>query len=746
MNQAKILVVEDESIVSLEIQSRLEELGYEVAGAVYSGEDAVSTSKEISPDLILMDINLRGDIDGIEAANQIKGALNIPIIYMTAYADEETIQRAKVSEPYAYIIKPIEVRELLTSIEIALFKSQMEKKLIESERRFRGLFENATLGLYRMNLDCEVLMANNALITMLGYESLAELNERNNNKDGYLNPNKRNEFINELEKKGSITAFESEWKRKDGSVIYISESASKNIDEFGNAVYEGTVENITERKLAENNLRDSEEILHKVFDNVYNGIIIHDTEGNILKVNDKILQFHGLNTEQFKNLTVSDLLDDKNTLEKLKAEWKKVINGENRLFEFKANKYNSNLFFDVEVFLTTIKIKEKTHILANIRNVTEEKKAKEALINAKENLQKVYDNVHNAIFIHKEDGSILDVNEKMLSMYNVDRIQALTLNIIDISSNDSSLEKAKFYWQKALEGEDQVFEWKAKRPGDNSVFDVEVFLTKITFGGSNYILANVKDITEQKKVKLALIEAKDAAEKSDRLKSDFLAGMSHEIRTPVNTILSYSSLLKDELKDLGIHDFSDIFHSISFGGKRLIRTVDSILNMSQIQTGTFDIVVEKTNLENDILIPIFSEFKVEAQNKGLKFYLERFADDPTISGDSYSLTQLFNNLIDNALKYTNAGEVKIRTYNNGNHELYVDISDTGIGISDEFLKNIFNPFTQESQGYTRKFDGNGLGLALVKRYCDLNKADISIKSKKGEGSTFTVKFKNSILS
>lgn len=103
-----------------------------------------------------------------------------------------------------------------------------------------------------------------------------------------------------------------------------------------------------------------------MFDNVYNGIIIHDTEGNILKVNDKILQFHGLNTEQFNNLTVSDLLDDKNTLEKLKAEWKKVINGENRLFEFKANKYNSNLFFDVEVFLTTIKIKEKPIFLQTL--------------------------------------------------------------------------------------------------------------------------------------------------------------------------------------------------------------------------------------------------------------------------------------------------------------------------------------------------------------------------------------------
>jgi signal transduction histidine kinase len=256
----------------------------------------------------------------------------------------------------------------------------------------------------------------------------------------------------------------------------------------------------------------------------------------------------------------------------------------------------------------------------------------------------------------------------------------------------------------------------------------------------------VRDITEQKKAKLALIEAKETAEKSDRLKSEFLAGMSHEIRTPVNTILSYSSLLKDELKDVGVNDFSDIFHAISFGGKRLIRTVDSILNMSQIQTGTFDVSVEKTNLEEDILIPIFTEFKVEAFNKGLKFYFERFADNTTILGDSYSLTQLFNNLIDNALKYTNAGEVKIRTYNNGNNSLYVDVSDTGIGISENFLKNIFNPFTQETQGYSRKFDGNGLGLALVKRYCDLNEAAISIESKKGEGSTFTVKFNNYMFS
>jgi len=617
MNQPKILVVEDESIVSLEIQSRLEDLGYEIAGAVYSGEDAVTSSKELIPDLILMDINLRGEIDGIEAANTIKGTLNIPIIYMTAYADDETIQRAKVSEPYAYIIKPIEVRELHTSIEIALFKSKMEKKLVASEKRFRGLFENATLGLYRTSLNGEILMGNTALVKMLGYDSLEELSKRNVTKEGYLNPERRMDFINELEVNGSVIAFEAEWRKSDGSVIYVSESASKNIDEFGNTVIEGTVEDITERKKSEIKLKESKELLQAVYDNVYNAILIHD-----------------------------------------------------------------------------------------------------------------------------ENGIILDANEKVFSVFNIDREKVLGASIMDFSGQATSFEEAKAYWEKVLKGENQISEWKLKNPVDNSVFDVEVFLTKINYNGKDYILANVRDITEQKMAKLAIIKAKEAAEKSDQLKSDFLAGMSHEIRTPVNTILSYSSLLKDELREMGINHFSDLFHSISFGGKRLIRTVDSILNMSQIQTGTFDLFIQDINLEEDLLFPLYSEFKVEANNKGLNLILEKGLNPSIVKGDSYALGQLFTNLIDNAIKYTNEGEVKISTYKNEEGVLFVDVSDTGIGISEEFLENIFNPFTQETQGYTRRFDGNGLGLALVKRYANLNNADVSIKSKKGVGTTFTVKFKN----
>ena len=106
----------------------------------------------------------------------------------------------------------------------------------------------------------------------------------------------------------------------------------------------------------------------------------------------------------------------------------------------------------------------------------------------------------------------------------------------------------------------------------------------------------------------------------------------------------------------------------------------------------------------------------------------------------YIVTQIFANLIDNAIKYTRHGTIKITTYNNSDNFFSVDIQDTGIGISEEFQKTLFEAFTQEEQGYTRKFDGNGLGMSLVKEYCRLNNAIISLSSEKNEGTTFTVVF------
>ena len=126
MANEKILIVEDEAIVMLHIRRALEKLGYIVAGMAGAGDEAVIKATEIRPDLVLMDIVLKGEIDGIEAADKIRTALNVPVIYLTAHADEATLQRAKVTEPFGYIVKPFRERDLQIAIEFALYKGRME--------------------------------------------------------------------------------------------------------------------------------------------------------------------------------------------------------------------------------------------------------------------------------------------------------------------------------------------------------------------------------------------------------------------------------------------------------------------------------------------------------------------------------------------------------------------------------------------------------------------------------------------
>lgn len=135
MSKTNILVVEDESIVAKDIQHSLKKLGYTVVGICSNGEDAIKTAEETKPDLVLMDIMLKGDMSGIEAASFIREKFNIPVIYLTAYADESTLSKAKVSEPYGYIIKPFKEIDLHTSIEMAVYKHEKESD-IKKERDF----------------------------------------------------------------------------------------------------------------------------------------------------------------------------------------------------------------------------------------------------------------------------------------------------------------------------------------------------------------------------------------------------------------------------------------------------------------------------------------------------------------------------------------------------------------------------------------------------------------------------------
>jgi DNA-binding LytR/AlgR family response regulator len=142
MAQTNVLVVEDESIVSKDIQHSLKKLGYNVVGAAATGEQAVKLAMETQPDIILMDIMLKGEMNGIEAATQIRTETNIPVIFLTAYADESTLNKAKVTQPYGYIIKPFKEIDIHTSIEMALYKHKKEAEVLKERDLLFNLVES----------------------------------------------------------------------------------------------------------------------------------------------------------------------------------------------------------------------------------------------------------------------------------------------------------------------------------------------------------------------------------------------------------------------------------------------------------------------------------------------------------------------------------------------------------------------------------------------------------------------------
>jgi signal transduction histidine kinase len=220
--------------------------------------------------------------------------------------------------------------------------------------------------------------------------------------------------------------------------------------------------------------------------------------------------------------------------------------------------------------------------------------------------------------------------------------------------------------------------------------------------------------------------------------------MSHEIRTPLNTILCSTELIKEETENKLDKEIKSFFPIISLAGKRLIKTIDSILNMSELQTGSYEVEIKEIDVVDEILKYLVQEFRYAAGNKNIIIRETIESNDNKINADQYSVEQIFTNLLDNAIKYTDKGEIQIRVYRDQENKLSIDLKDTGIGIDNAFIPDLFEAFRQEYHGYSRKFEGNGLGLSLVKKYCELNNAHIKVKSEKGVGSIFTVTFNSKL--
>lgn len=247
------------------------------------------------------------------------------------------------------------------------------------------------------------------------------------------------------------------------------------------------------------------------------------------------------------------------------------------------------------------------------------------------------------------------------------------------------------------------------------------------------------EIKERKKTQVELEIAMKKAELSDQLKTEFLAQMSHEIRTPINVLVNYAQLIKTEL-DIPIgSDLSNYIDRLEIGSQRLIRTIESILYMSQLQIGAYNPTFTEVELK-EILTNKVKELEHYAREKGLQIKLNISDAYYFLTADKFGIEQIFQHLIENAINFTFQGDIIITLDKDDNQKIIFSITDTGIGISEDFLPKLFLPFTQEDQGYTRRFEGNGLGLALVKGFCEINKATLNVVSEKGKGSTFKLLF------
>ena len=372
--------------------------------------------------------------------------------------------------------------------------------------------------------------------------------------------------------------------------------------------------------------------------------------------------------------------------------------------------------------------------------INQRKKAEISLQKSEEQFRLVFQNAPIGIVIISTEGKIISVNKSFCNTIGFERDEIIGIpikylfeqNDLEGFSEDgfdlNGIPVADINTEKIL----------LKKEGK----EIHVIVKSVSVLDENskvkHYVMQMLDISEIKRVQRELVEALKKAEESDRLKSAFLAQMSHEIRTPLNVILTSIPLIADEISS-DDEDLKIILDSVKSAGKRLQRTIDMILSMSSVQSGNYKATFEKFDIIPD-LQNMVREFKSLSDDKGLTIKFTPSDDTAFITADRYTVNQVFQNLINNAIKYTLKGYVEVYVKNLKNDKVKIEIRDSGIGMSEEYLQKMFMPFSQEDTGYKREFEGNGLGLALVKKYIELNRAEINVESEKNIGSVFSVVF------
>lgn len=488
-----------------------------------------------------------------------------------------------------------------------------------------------------------------------------------------------------------------------------------------------------QRHESELELARSEEKFRNLFENdsAPKAIICPGTL-QLVEVNAAAARFFGWTVDEMKQMKISqlNLAGEEEIYKKLDQ----VRKNENLSFEFQF-RVKDEMIKDAEVFSSMIRIGDQEYMHAILHDITDKKKAEQQL----RLLSLSIDQSPVGISITGKDHKIEYVNPAFTQITGFGSEDLIGKTPAELHIETIEHEELNNIKETISSGKIWSGEFKSRRKSG------ELFWQKLSISplfndnGEITHYVNVKeDITEKRKMLEDLIESKERAEASDRLKSSFINNISHEIRTPLNGILGFGQILASDV--LSPEEKAGYLVHLNQSSERLINTVTNIMDISLLNSGNQK-VFKKEFILSTLINDVVSKFEDAVQSRKLTLNYQVHTKKDKVFTDSELLGKSIYQIIDNALKFTYQGNIVIDyELKDGTFEFM--IKDTGIGISQEYHDKIFGSFIQENTSVTRGYEGNGIGLSIAKGFIGLLGGKIGLESEKGRGSTFYISIPN----
>ncbi|MBE0644560.1 MAG: PAS domain S-box protein [Bacteroidetes bacterium] len=597
------------------------------------------------------------------------------------------------------------------------------------------ILRTAMDGFWMVDLKGRLLEINEAYCRMSGYTEEELLNMRVSDLDASDSPDDFSQHIETVIRLGS-QRFETRHRRKDGTLYEVEISVQYQPESDGRLV--AFLRDITERRLAEERLRENQELFAQfmLHSPVYAYIKkVTATESRVIQASENYIDMVGIPGSAMRDKSMHELFPAE-FADKMTADDYSVV--QNGVVLHLPEEFNGRYYTTIKF---PIGLRGDTLLAGYTIDITDQKLAEIAL-QEKEKLLLESQAVANLGTYVWDIPSGMWVGSQVLDrIFGIDESYVRSLAGWAAIIHPDWREAMNEYLVDEVVGKRQFFDREYKIIHQSSGQERWVHgLGRLEFDDFDQpirLIGTISDITARKLEEQELLHAKEHAERMGKLKDAFIANISHEIRTPLNSILGFSTIIEERCKTELDETEQGYFDHVRFAAQRLMRTVDLILVLSRIQAGDIQQQPQRFDLPSQ-LGKLVESFGLAAGQKGLEISFLNDIGDISVTSDQYCLTEAISNLLHNAIKFTEHGAVTVRLEKSPDARTILSISDTGIGISEEYSPYLFEPYSQEEIGYSRRFEGIGLGMTLVKKYLDLLALPISFQSSKGEGTVFSI--------